>query len=33
LKGIGIGNAFVAPFRIMSEIGNFGFSLGLLDYQ
>lgn len=32
-KGLIIGNAFNAPFKILSELGNYGFSLGLLDYQ
>ena len=33
LKGVGIGNGFNAPMRIFSELGNFGFSMSLLDYQ
>lgn len=33
LKGIGIGDGFTAPFKILSELGNHAFSMGLLDYQ
>lgn len=33
LKGVGIGGGLNNPFRLMSEIGNYGFSLGMLDYQ
>jgi len=33
LKGVGIGNGFNAPMRIFSELGNFAFSMSLVDYQ
>lgn len=33
MKGIIIGNAFTAPYEILSEVGNYAFHLSLLDYQ
>lgn len=33
LKGVGIGGGLNSPFRLMSELGNYGFSMSLLDYQ
>lgn len=33
LKGVGIGDGFTDPLTIMKEMPNFGFSMGLIDYQ
>ena len=33
LKGVGIGDGFTHPYDILSEVGNFAFHLGLIDYQ
>jgi hypothetical protein len=33
LKGVGIGDGFNAPIKILEELGNYAFSMSLLDYQ
>lgn len=33
MKGVVLGNAFTAPYEILSETGNYAFHLSLLDYQ
>jgi len=32
LKGAGIGDGFTDPNAIMSEMPNFGYNLGLIDF-
>jgi hypothetical protein len=32
-RGSGIGDGFTHPYEILSEVGNFAFHLGLIDYQ
>jgi hypothetical protein len=33
LKGIGIGDGLNSPIKILDEMGNYAFSMSLLDYQ
>jgi carboxypeptidase C (cathepsin A) len=33
LRGIAIGDPFTQPFDIMTEIGEYAYNLGLIDYQ
>ena len=33
LKGIGIGDGFTMPYTILSEVGEYAYNLGLIDYQ
>lgn len=33
LKGVAIGDGFVHPYDILSQVGEYAFNLGLLDYQ
>lgn len=33
IKGIGLLDPFLDPKTIFQEVGNYGFNLGLLDYQ
>jgi len=33
LKGVAIGDGFTHPYDILSQVGEFAFNLGLLDYQ
>jgi hypothetical protein len=33
LKGVAIGDGFTSPYDILSQVGEFSFNLGLIDYQ
>lgn len=33
LKGVGIGGGLINPFRLLSELGNYAFSMSLADFQ
>lgn len=33
LRGIGVGDGFTNPVSIMSQLGMFGYNLGLIDMQ
>lgn len=33
LRGVGIGDGFTHPFDILSQVGEFAFNMGLIDYQ
>lgn len=33
LKGVGIGDGFTHPYVILSEVGEYAYNLGLIDYQ
>ena len=33
LKGVGIGDGFTHPYMILSQVGEYAFNLGLIDYQ
>lgn len=33
LKGVAIGDGFTHPGNILSQVGEFAYNLGLLDYQ
>lgn len=33
LKGLGVGDGFTEPYTILSQMGEFAYNMGLLDYQ
>jgi len=33
LKGVAIGDGFTHPYDILTEMGEYAFNLGLIDYQ
>ena len=33
LKGVAIGDGFTHPYNILTEVGEYAYNLGLLDYQ
>jgi hypothetical protein len=33
LKGVAIGDGFTHPSAILSQVGEYAYNLGLLDYQ
>jgi vitellogenic carboxypeptidase-like protein len=33
LKGVAIGDGFTHPYHILTQVGEFAFNLGLIDYQ
>lgn len=33
LRGIAIGDGFTMPYTILTEVGEYAYNLGLIDYQ
>jgi len=33
LKGVGVGDGFTHPYFILTQVGEFAYNLGLIDYQ
>lgn len=33
LKGVAIGDGFTMPYLILTEVGEYAYNLGLIDYQ
>ncbi len=33
LKGVAIGDGFTMPYIILTEVGEYAYNLGLIDYQ
>jgi len=33
LKGVAIGDGFTHPYNILSQVGEYAYNLGLIDYQ
>ena len=33
LKGVGVGDGFTMPYIILSQVGEYAYNLGLIDYQ
>jgi carboxypeptidase C (cathepsin A) len=33
LRGVGVGDGFTHPYFILTQLGEFAYNLGLVDYQ